>query len=122
MVTRLAIAVIISLVTSFSSYAHDSDRIEQLEKDAQKTKQRLSILESKLQNKNAVKGHVITGDGWESIANWRKLTTGMNTSAVQKILGEPQRVEGGNIARWYYENGGRVMFYEGKLDGWSEPP
>ncbi len=122
MVTRLAIAVILLLVATTSSYAHDSDRIEQLEKEVQETKQRLSILESKLQNKNNEKEHVITGDGWESIANWRKLTTGMNTSAVQKILGEPQRVEGGNIARWYYENGGRVMFYKGKLDGWSEPP
>jgi len=121
MVTKLAVAVILSLVTTLSSYAHDSDRIEQLERDVQETKERLSILESILQNKNNEKEHVITGDGWKSVANWRKLTTGMNTSTVQKILGEPQRVEGGKFASWYYENGGRVFFYEGKVDRWSEP-
>ena len=121
MVTRLAIAVILSLVATSSSYAHDSARIEQLERDVQETKQRLSILESILQNKNNEKEHVITGDGWKSVANWRKLTTGMNTSTVQKILGDAHRVQGGTFAIWHYNNGGYVSFYEGEVDSWSEP-
>ncbi len=121
MVTRLAIAVILSLVATSSSYAHDSDRIEQLEREVQETKQRLSILESMLRKKNHKKELVITDDGWKSIANWRKLTTGMSTSTVQKILGEPQRVVGGTSTLWNYENGGYLTFYNGKLDGWSEP-
>ena len=121
MVKKLAVVVILSLVTTVSSYAHDSDRIEQLERDVQETKERLSILESILQNKNNEKEHVITGDGWKSVANWRKLTTGMNASTVQKILGEPQRVDGGKITFWSYENGGNVKFYNGKLERWSEP-
>ena len=121
MVTRLAIAVILSLVATFNSYAHDSDRIEQLEREVQETKERLSILESILQNKNNEKELVITNDGWKSVANWRKLTTGMDTSTVQKILGDAHRIEGETIASWYYENGGRVIFYEGKVTRWSEP-
>ena len=121
MFTRLAIAVILSFVATFSSYAHDSGRIEQLERDVQETKERLSILESILQNKNNEKEHVITGDGWKSVANWRKLTTGMNTSTVQKILGDAHRIEGGSIAIWYYKNEGTVTFYEGEVDSWSEP-
>jgi len=121
MVTRLAIAVILSLVATSSSYAHDSDRIEQLEREVQETKERLSILESILQNKTNEKEHVITGDGWKSVANWRKLTTGMNTSTVQKILGDAHRVQGGTLAFWNYKNGGTVTFYKGKLTSWSEP-
>ncbi len=122
MVKKLAVVVILSLVTTVSSYAHDSDRIEQLERDVQETKERLSILESILQNKNNEKEHVITGDGWKSVANWRKLTTGMNASTVQKILGEPHRVKGGEIAIWNYENGGTVTFLGGELYSWTEPP
>lgn len=121
MVTKLAVAVILSLVTTLSSYAHDSDRIEQLEREVQETKERLSILESILQNKNDEKEHVITGDGWESVANWRKLTIGMNTSTVQKILGDAHRIEGGTIAIWYYKNEGTVTFMKGKVYSWSEP-
>jgi len=53
--------------------------------------------------------------------NWRKLYKDMSTSDVQKILGEPHRVDGGNLASWHYQNGGRVVFYEGKVDHWREP-
>ena len=122
MFPRLAIAVILSLVATFSSYAHDSDRIEQLEREVQETKQRLSILESMLRNKNDEKELGVTIDGWKSLANWRKLTPSMSTRKVQKILGYPQRIDGAKIANWYYENGGVVTFYDGNLDKWSEPP
>lgn len=42
--------------------------------------------------------HVASGEGWKSIMNWRKLTTDTGYSAVQKILGEPHQVDGGQIA------------------------
>ena len=121
MVPRLAIAVILSLLATFSSYAHDSDRIEQLEREVQETKQRLSILESKLRNKNDEKELVIADDGWKSVANWRKLTPGMSTRKVKKILGDPQRIEGAKNAVWYYNNGGVVRIIDGNVDRWSEP-
>ena len=64
---------------------------------------------------------VITGDGWKSIANWRKLTVGMKPNTVEKILGSADRIEGGKLAEWYYKNGGKVTFYKGEVNRWSEP-
>ena len=121
MVPRLAFAVIVLLVATSSSHAHDSDRIEQLEREIQETKQRLLILESMLQSKNEEKELVITDDKWKSVANWRKLATGMSTRHVQKILGYPERVGGVKNAVWYYKNGGIVNFNDGNIDSWSEP-
>ena len=121
MFPRLAITVILSLVASFSSYAHDSDRIEQLEREVEETKKRLSILESKLQNKNDEKELVIADDGWKSVANWRKLSPGMSTRSVKKILGAPHRIDGAKNAAWYYNNGGVVRIIDGNVDRWSEP-
>ena len=121
MVPKLAIAVILSLVATFSSYAHDSDRIEQLEKEVEETKQRLLILESKLLIKNDEKELVIADDGWKSVANWRKLTFGMSALNVKKILGDPHKVVGAKNAVWYYDNGGVVRITDGNVDRWSEP-
>lgn len=45
----------------------------------------------------------------------------MGEDGVRKLLGEPQRVEGGRLAIWYYQNHGSVMFSEGKVYRWSEP-
>lgn len=121
MVPRLAIAVILSLVATFSSYAHDSDRIQQLEREVQETKQRLSILESKLLNKNDEKELVIADDAWKSVANWRKLIPGMSALSVKKILGDPHKIDGAKNAVWYYDNGGVVRIIDGNVDRWSEP-
>ena len=129
MVPRLAIAVILSLVATFSSYAHDSDRIEQLEREVEETKQRLSKLEAKLEAKleskirakNEEKEPVFADDGWKSVANWRKLTFGMSGLSVKKILGDPHRIYGAKNAVWYYDNGGVVRIVDGNVDRWSEP-
>ena len=121
MVPRLTIAVILLLVATFSAYAHDSDRIEQLEREVQETKQRLSILESKLLNKNNEKELVIADEGWKSVANWRKLSPGMSALSVKKILGDPHKIDGAKNPVWYYDNGGVVRIIDGNVDRWSEP-
>ena len=129
MVPRLAVAVILSFVATFSSYAHDSDRIEQLERDIQETKQRLSILESKLRNKTDGNELVtadekeleISGDGWKTVANWRKLSYGMSELSVKKILGDPHKIDGAKNAVWYYDNGGVVRIVDGNVERWTEP-
>ena len=64
---------------------------------------------------------VVTDDGWESIANWRKLATGIKPSAVRRILGEPQKIDGGILVIWHYKKGGRVVFQVGKVFSWNEP-
>jgi hypothetical protein len=121
MIKTITIIGFLSLFIAFNSYADDSDRIDQLEREVQELKLRISKLESLLSNPAAAQDVVTSSDGWKSIANWRKLTTGMNPSDVRKILGEPQRMDGGNVAFWYYQNGGVVTFYEGKVDQWREP-
>ena len=121
MIKTITIIGFLSLFIAFNSYADDSDRIDKLEKEVQKLKLRISKIESLLINPGAAQEVVTPGDGWKSIANWRKLTTGMAPSDVRKILGEPQRVDGGDIALWHYENNGEVMFYSGKVKRWREP-
>ncbi len=64
---------------------------------------------------------IVWGEGWKSVSNWRKLTTDMRYSDVKNILGEPYQVDGGNIARWYYQNGGEVVFMGNKVYQWNEP-
>ena len=121
MIKTITIIGFLSLFIAFNSYADDSDRIDKLEKEVQELKLRISKLESLLSNPAAAQDVVTSSDGWKSIANWRKLTTGMNPSDVRKILGEPHRVRGGGLAIWYYQNGGTVTFFEGKVGQWREP-
>jgi hypothetical protein len=121
MIKTIVIVAILSLGISFNSYADDSDRIAQLEKEVQELKLRISKLESLLSNPNAAQEVVTSNEGYKSIANWRKLTTDMSYSDVRKLLGEPQRVDGGSIAEWYYPNGGEVTFQRNKAWRWREP-
>jgi hypothetical protein len=66
-------------------------------------------------------GIEITGEGWKSVSNWRKLKTDMEYDEVRMILGEPHRIDGGGVARWYYQNGGKATFIGDKLQSWEEP-
>lgn len=102
-------------------HADDSARIDRLEKQVQELTVRLSNLESQLHDQDGFQEFVANGDGWRSIANWRKLTTAMGYDDVERILGTPERVNGGNLAHWYYPNGAKVVFIRGKVESWSEP-
>ena len=121
MIKTITIIGFLSMFIAFNSYADDSDRIDQLEKEVQELKLRISKLESLLVNPGAAQEVVTPGDGWKSIANWRKLTTGMAPSDVRKILGEPQRVDGGALAVWYYQSDGAVFFFGEEVYRWKEP-
>lgn len=118
------IATIVCLVIAFNSYAQDSDeRIGQLEKELLEIKVRLSKLESLVTNTGNTKPQKtsISGDGWRSVMNWRKLRTDMTPSDVRGILGEPSRLDGGMVATWIYQNGGRVIFINNRVQQWTEP-
>lgn len=121
MIKTIVLIGYLSLGVAFNSYANDSDRIGQLEKEVHELKLRISKLESLISNSSESKGLAPSHEGWKSVSNWRKLTTDMIASDVQEILGEPKRVDGGNLARWYYENGGIVTFFNGKVAQWMEP-
>ena len=121
MIKTITIIVFLSLGIAYNSYADDSGRIEQLENEVQELKLRISKLESLLSNPSAAQEIVPSSEGYKSITNWRKLATDMSYSDVRILLGEPQRVDGGSIARWYYPNGGEVVFQMNKAWQWSEP-
>ena len=115
-----AVAVLL-LVAAFSSHASDSDRITLLEKEVQELKQRLQRLESPQADTGKQHKPVASSDGWKSLTSWRLLKKGMSYDDVRAILGEPGRVRGGNITFWYYANRGDVIFYEDRLESWTEP-
>jgi hypothetical protein len=121
MVKTIAIIGLLSLAVAVNANAHDGERIDQLEKELNETRLRLLKLESLLSSPNNAQKPVALGEGWKSVSNWRKLTTDMSTSDVRGILGEPQRLDGGLLATWYYQNGGTVDFLNGKVRQWREP-
>lgn len=98
------------------------EQIEQLKNQIEHLEIRLSQLESSLANSDKIHKQALAGDGWKSIANWRKLTTGMGYDEVRKILGEPESVIGGVNASWSYGDGNCVvLFIGGKAWQWLEP-
>lgn len=105
----------------FNVNAEDSERIQQLEQEIQEIKLRLSKLETLPDNLDAPQEVEISSDGWKSIANWRKLTTKMEATDAENILGEPNRIDGGSFTHWHYQNGGKVTLYEGTVYQWTEP-
>ncbi len=121
MIKTITIIGFLLFAVAFNANAQVIDRIDPLEKEVQEIKLRLSKLESLLSNPSKAHADVTSGEGWKSVMNWRKLTTDMDYSAVQKILGEPHHVDGGQIARWYYQSGGKVIFMQGKVSQWMEP-
>jgi outer membrane protein assembly factor BamE (lipoprotein component of BamABCDE complex) len=109
------------LLLSFSAIAQDNSRITKLEQEIQSINQRLMKLESAQGASTDAPKALVNSEGWKSLASWRSLATGMTTSDVRRILGEPARVDGGEFAIWYYQNRGDVTFIGGKVNGWREP-
>jgi hypothetical protein len=121
MINKITIIGFLLFAVAFNANAHDIGRIDRLEKEVQEIKIRLSKLESLLSNPSKAHEQEKSGEGWKSVMNWRALTTDMDYSAVKKILGEPHQVDGGQIAHWYYRNGGVVLFMLGTVYEWREP-
>ncbi len=115
----LLIAIFLTFF-GFSSFASDSERITQLEKEVQELKTRLTNLESPA-NKAVAQKPTVKNDGWKNLANWRSLKKGMSYEDVRTTLGEPGRIQGGSFTFWIYPDRGNVTFYNDKLDSWTEP-
>jgi len=106
---------------SLNASAQSVDRIEQLEKELLEIKLRLTKLEAAQGNTSGKQTSVATGDSWKSLSNWRKLKTDMSPSDVRALLGEPNRLDGGVVARWHYGNRSYVVFIDEKVQQWQEP-
>jgi len=121
MTRTTAIAGLLSLCFATGTPAQDSQRTAALEKEVQELKLRLSKLEAFVNSPAKTEPTVVPGDGWKSIANWRRLERGMDTKQVRAILGEPKRIDGGYVSSWSYDNGGGLLFTDGKVSNWTEP-
>jgi hypothetical protein len=99
----------------------ETEELASVENEIQELKNRILKLESRLSSIKGTVEPVILNEGWKSLKSWRKLKTGMDYESVERILGPAHRINGGIIANWYYENGGRVNFFEGSVQRWEEP-
>lgn len=119
---RASVLVISLSLIAVNSFANDSDRIAQLEKDVQELKVRLSNLETPQSKPSLNQKPVASSDGWRTLTNWRSLKKGMSYDEVRATLGEPEKVRAsGTFTFWYYLNRADVTFYQDRLDGWTEP-
>jgi len=109
------------LQTNSTQTELETEELISIENEIQELKSRILKLEARLSSiKDAVEP-VTPNDGWKRVKSWRKLEAGMDYESVERILGPAHRIDGGIIANWYYENGGRVNFYKGSVRRWEEP-
>ena len=61
------------------------------------------------------------------LSSWRQISKGLTRDQVRSILGEPRKIQGGDFECWYYGSASylgapsSVIFYQSKVDSWSEP-
>jgi hypothetical protein len=120
-IKSIVTSLLLSFGVVFGSPAQDNDRIRQLEKEVVDLSARVAKLESLLVSPVRNPEVANAGEGWKSLANWRKLLTDMSLADVRKILGEPERINGGEVANWYYPNRGSVTFIRDRAVSWTEP-
>jgi outer membrane protein assembly factor BamE (lipoprotein component of BamABCDE complex) len=120
---KVLVTSLIPMVVTMNAGAQTTDRTAQLEKEIEAIKQRLNKLESAQGISTADPKPVAaaTGTGYKSLASWRQLKNYMSPSDVRALLGEPVRINGGSLARWYYPNGGELVFVGDRLSQWNEP-
>ena len=95
-------------------------RIELLERRNADLERRVRELEAVIQSEPSQGGPIPASTKWKDLANWRQLRRGMKPDQVRALLGEPQRVAGGDFTYWHWGQA-YVIFYSGKLDSWLEP-
>lgn len=122
-ITILTICILSFSVNCFAQ--SDNARINELEKKVIELEERFSQMELLLVAAAMASENEATPEETESLeslkSKWRKLETDMKPSKVREILGEPDTINGGQIARWHYPRGGNVTFMRNKLSQWTEP-
>ena len=121
---RTAIALFLcSLALQVNAQSGATDeRIRLLEAQIVQLNGRVSALEGMLNQAKANQQPIVTGEGWKSRANWRKLRKGMSENDVRALLGEPELIDGGGFTHWRYPRRGKVTFWRGDgVDNWTEP-
>jgi len=96
-------------------------RIELLERQTADLEQRVRDLEALIKTEPSRARSVPASDKWQDLGNWRRLRTGMKPAEVRALLGEPEHVEGVEIAAWFWPGGPSVTLLDGKVSPWSQP-
>ncbi|SFE95629.1 hypothetical protein SAMN04487869_12831 [Marinobacter sp. DSM 26671] len=109
------------LQTNSTQTELETEELVSIENELQGLKNRISKLEARLSLIKGTGDPVTINDGWKRVESWRKLEAEMDYESVERILGPAHRIDGGIVANWYYENGGRVTFYRGSVQSWEEP-
>jgi hypothetical protein len=129
MTATLRIALLAALAAVFiptvatgqdTSTANLLRRIEILERANTDLERRVRDLESLIKIEPSQGRPITTSTRWRDLANWRQLRLGMKMVEVRKLLGEPERVEGGVSSTWYWADA-KVGFFGDEVMSWSEP-
>jgi outer membrane protein assembly factor BamE (lipoprotein component of BamABCDE complex) len=115
--TALSIALLFPISISAAPV---EEKFERLEKEILNLHMRLSAVEKMLESSSGR----IPSSVSSNKKVWRKLETGMSYDDVEKLLGEPIKIDGGRVATWYYSTDGfhsRATFIGGELREWFEP-
>lgn len=108
------------LCYTLSTYSQEPS-LEKIVKKIEQLEKRISILEDIIANKDKKNQNIITNDK----QRWRNLKKGMNQQEVRDLLGEPLKINTGNLTYWYYSGEqyhSYVIFdYKDKVYGWDEP-
>ena len=116
--TFIAVSTL-TLAVASSAYAQSGARIDQLERDVLALQQRILKLEAALGSSSSSPQPATSGSPWKSLSNWRQLKSGMGPNEVRALLGEPDRITGGNVAYWYYPGDGTITFTNDKVSQWN---
>ena len=121
----LATLVAASIPASADAQASQVDslrrRVEFLESRSLELERRLSKLESLINTEQSRGQQAAAPSNSSTLQKWRQLKTGMKPDEVRALLGEPERVNGGTMAMWFYPNNASVAFMSDALTHWSEP-
>jgi len=97
---------------------------DELEKRISELEKRVAILEKMISSPKINVQKIELTDKWKDRSLWRQLKMNMSMDEVEALLGIPKKIDGGAVTTWYYSSESwhsYVKFYQGQLDGWTEP-
>ena len=63
----------------------------------------------------------LEGKQLENRKKWTKILRNMPAAQIKEILGEPERIVEGVTIIWFYQKGGSVSLFDGKVIKWVKP-
>jgi len=116
------LAMLVSIAMPVGAADNGPTIINSLERRIVDLEKRVSELEATRNGTPSKVSLIPTLENWKDLKNWRQLRTGMSYDEVRALLGEPENIEGGRVAYWYWgSSNAHVVFMSDKLYKWSEP-